>query len=181
MTKPRRTAAPSGGGLPPVAFLCGRPCWREDGTRFQKRSPRRIFRQVLLLWAGPRKPGTAKSAAEFLLDPRKFPGAPPGADGRGPRRRRADRATKKLHSPLEFRHFWFLTSNSRSFYGHWTHSYPVQRIRETFVSTGLSTLDLGQFKPACSHHTRRVLEKISYVGLYFLRSSSIAVCWRSIT
>ena len=52
---------------------------------------------------------------------------------------------------------------------------------ETFVASGLRRLDLGQLKSARSHHIRRVLEKISYVGLYFLRSSSITVCWRSLT
>ena len=45
MTKLRKTAAPSGGGFTPVAFL-GFPCRREDGMSFKKkRSPRRIFRQ----------------------------------------------------------------------------------------------------------------------------------------
>ena len=46
MTKPRKAAAPSGGGLIPVAFF-------------------------FLMWG-------------FLLDPWRFPVAPPGADGQAP-------------------------------------------------------------------------------------------------
>ena len=47
MAKLRKAAAPSGGGFTPVAFL-GRSCRQEAGTSVKnKRSPRRMFLQVL--------------------------------------------------------------------------------------------------------------------------------------
>ena len=65
--KPRKTAAPSCCGFSPVAFF-GRPCRREDGTSAKnKRSPGRMFLQVLSIWNAPRKPGTAQSEALFRL------------------------------------------------------------------------------------------------------------------
>ena len=67
MAKLRKTAAPSGGGFTPVAFF-GRLCRREDGTSAKnKRSPGRMFLQVLSIWDAPRKSGTAQSEAFFRL------------------------------------------------------------------------------------------------------------------
>ena len=65
MAKLRKTAAPSGGGFLPAAFFV----WthvpeREDGTSVKnKRSPSRMFRQVLLIWGATRKSGTAQPEA----------------------------------------------------------------------------------------------------------------------
>ena len=62
-TKLRKTAAPSGGGFTPIAFF-GRPCRQEAGTSVKnKRSPHRMFLQVLSIWDAPRKSGTAQSEA----------------------------------------------------------------------------------------------------------------------
>ena len=54
MTKPRKTAAPSGSGLIliPVAFFYGRLSRREAAARsFEQRSSRRMFRRVLCIAA----------------------------------------------------------------------------------------------------------------------------------
>ena len=52
MTKPRKTAAPSGGGLIPVAFFYGRLSRREAAARrFEQRSSRRMFQRVLCIAA----------------------------------------------------------------------------------------------------------------------------------
>ena len=54
-------------GSPPSPFF-GRPCRREDGTSAKnKRSPGRMFLQVLSIWDAPRKSGTAQSEAFFRL------------------------------------------------------------------------------------------------------------------
>ena len=76
-------------GSPPSLFLGGSACRREDGTRFKKkRSPRRIFRQVLCYGPGRERPAQRNLRRGFLLDPRKFPGRPPGAPPAGDPRRR---------------------------------------------------------------------------------------------
>ena len=52
MTKPRKTAAPSGGELIPVAFFYGRLNRREAAARsFEQRSSRRMFQRVLCIAA----------------------------------------------------------------------------------------------------------------------------------
>ncbi len=74
MTQMRKTAAPSGGGFTPVAFFSGRPCRREDGARFQKRSLRRILQQTLP-WGGCERAAQRNMRRGFSLDPWKCPDA----------------------------------------------------------------------------------------------------------
>ena len=63
MAKLRKTAHLPAAGSPPSPFF-ERTCQREGGTRFKNnRSPHRMLRPVLLLWAGTRKPGTAQTEA----------------------------------------------------------------------------------------------------------------------
>ena len=60
----------------------------------------------------------------------------------------------------------------------------MERIREAFYfiqtpQIGSRSIQIGSFASHSSGTGEN--EKISYVDLYFLRSSSIAVCWRSFT
>ena len=57
----------------PRRLFCGRPCWREAGTRFQRRSRRRILQQTLPGGAS-RKRGTVESETVFF---RSIPGNVP--------------------------------------------------------------------------------------------------------
>ena len=70
MTKPCKTGAASAAGSAPSPFSCGSASRREDGTRLKKkRSPRRIFWQLLCHGACRESPGRRNLGGVFRSIP----------------------------------------------------------------------------------------------------------------